>query len=164
MPPQFVSRTIACPGDIDNWGTMKKSFEKRKWVKPNLRIEADYILRRARENSSRIVTLGTVVLFSTTTGDAWMLDADGNLALCLSRNGQKQPFRMVETAENVAVEWDREFHIEGDLFTTVCNNTGRISSVTGYPTEEISKAIDRISIDTEKTVHTKRRGEANEKF
>lgn len=119
--------------------------EKRRWTKPNLSIEADYIIRRARENSTHIVTLGSVILFSTSTGDAWMLDTDGNLALCLLKNGERQAFRILESTENVLVEWDKQFSIHDDIFTAVSHTTGRISSIVGYPTQEIAKAISRIS-------------------
>jgi hypothetical protein len=125
---------------------MGKGSTRKKWTKPNLRIEADYIIRRAKEGASRIVTLGSVILFSTTTGDAWMLDTDGNLALCLARDGDRQPFRIMEDAKHVAVEWNQHFAIVDGRFTSM-SNTGRISSITGYPTKEIAKAIHRISTE-----------------
>jgi hypothetical protein len=36
--------------------------------------EARYIQRRAAERHGRVVTVGQLVLFSTETGDAWLLD------------------------------------------------------------------------------------------
>jgi hypothetical protein len=39
----------------------------------NIRSEVEYIVRRAAERDARVVTLGTLVFFSTETGDAWML-------------------------------------------------------------------------------------------
>ena len=36
--------------------------------------EVSYIQRRAAEHDSRIVSIGQVVLFSSESGDAWMLD------------------------------------------------------------------------------------------
>ena len=40
--------------------------------------EVRYIQRRAADYDSRIVTIGQLILFSTKTGDAWLLDpADG---------------------------------------------------------------------------------------
>ena len=36
--------------------------------------EVHYIQRRAADYDSRIVTIGQLVLFSTETGDAWLLD------------------------------------------------------------------------------------------
>ena len=40
----------------------------------NIRREVDYIVRRAAERDVRIVTLGSLVFFSTESGDAWLLD------------------------------------------------------------------------------------------
>jgi hypothetical protein len=36
--------------------------------------EVRYIQRRAADYDSRIVTIGQLILFSTKTGDAWLLD------------------------------------------------------------------------------------------
>src|SRR5205807_3442435 len=36
--------------------------------------EVRYIQRRAADHDGRIVTIGQLVLFSTATGDAWLLD------------------------------------------------------------------------------------------
>jgi hypothetical protein len=40
--------------------------------------EVRYIQRRAAEHDSRIVSIGQVVLFSSESGDAWMLDLPNN--------------------------------------------------------------------------------------
>jgi hypothetical protein len=42
--------------------------------------EVRYILRRAAEHDGRVVTIGQLVLFSTETGDAWLLDPSDQLA------------------------------------------------------------------------------------
>src|SRR6266446_405213 len=39
--------------------------------------EVRYIQRRAADHDGRIVTVGQLVLFSTETGDAWLLDPSG---------------------------------------------------------------------------------------
>ena len=36
--------------------------------------EVRYILGRAAEHDGRVVTIGHIILFSTETGDAWLLD------------------------------------------------------------------------------------------
>src|SRR6516162_5032814 len=42
--------------------------------------EVRYIQRRAAEHDSRIVTIAQLVLFSTQTGDTWLLDSTDRLA------------------------------------------------------------------------------------
>src|SRR5208283_1699358 len=46
--------------------------------------EVRYIQRQAANHDSRIVTIGQLVLFSTDTGDAWLLDRSDQLAARLA--------------------------------------------------------------------------------
>src|SRR5438876_11635768 len=46
--------------------------------------EVRYIQRRAADYDGRIVTIGQLVLFSTATGDAWLLDPADGLAARLA--------------------------------------------------------------------------------
>jgi len=41
--------------------------------------EIRYIQHRAAEHNGRFVTVGPLALFSTDTGDAWLLDNDDHL-------------------------------------------------------------------------------------
>ena len=50
--------------------------------------EVRYIQRRAADYDSRIVTIGQLILFSTKTGDAWLLDPADQLAARLAREGE----------------------------------------------------------------------------
>jgi len=107
--------------------------------------ESNYILNRAQNYESRVVSLGSLIFFSTETGDAWMLDYKDGLALCLAKVGEKQPFRIVETPEKFAIEWNVTYQIEGDKFVVI-QKSGQVRTILGYPTEEILKAIQRVSI------------------
>ena len=53
--------------------------------------EVRYIQRRAAEHDSRIVSIGQVVLFSSESGDAWMLDPSEHLAVRLASDGHAGP-------------------------------------------------------------------------
>jgi len=50
--------------------------------------EVRRIQHRAAEHDGRIITIGQLVLFSTETGDAWLLDRTDLLAARLARNGE----------------------------------------------------------------------------
>ena len=67
--------------------------------------EVRYIQHRAADYDGRIVTIGQLVLFSTETGDAWLLDRTDFLAARLARNGEAEPIQIVETAATFAIEW-----------------------------------------------------------
>jgi hypothetical protein len=104
--------------------------------------EANYIIGRARNNDARVVTLGPLILFSTVTGDAWMLDPEDGLALCLARGGEAQPFAITETTTNFSIEWEANYQIDGDVFI-VTEWSGQTRAVLGYPTREILRATHR---------------------
>src|ERR1700720_5021801 len=53
--------------------------------------EVRYIQRRAAEYDGRIATIGQLVLFSTETGDAWLLDPADRLAARLGPDGGREP-------------------------------------------------------------------------
>jgi hypothetical protein len=124
---------------IDDMGKHKHKVVSR--VEPNINGEADYVIRRAQIHDSRVVRLGPLVLFSTHTGDAWILDPEDNLALCLAQNGERQVFSILETRTNFQIAWEFEYHIDGETFT-VHTNDGRARTILGYPTREIEKAIE----------------------
>ena len=98
--------------------------------------EIDYIVAQAEAGSTRVVTLGALVLFSTETGDAWMLDAEDAYALCLARDGERRPVDVVDTGPAYQIEWPSRFAIDGESFV-VTDNSGRLRAIIGYPTEAI---------------------------
>lgn len=101
--------------------------------------EAEYIIGKAQEGDSRVVKFGSIVLFSTQTGDAWMLDPEDHVALCLARDGLKQKYTIVDTATNFQIQWNAEYEIEGGMFK-VKTSGGSSRAIFGYPTNEIIRA------------------------
>lgn len=83
----------------------EEEVEVRTREQMNIRREADYIIEMAQARESHIVTVGSLVLFSTETGDAWMLDPDDFHALCLARDGIEQPVTIRETADSCRIGW-----------------------------------------------------------
>ena len=67
--------------------------------------EVRYIQRRAADHDGRIVTVGQLVLFSTETGDAWLLDPADRLAARLARDGESEPIHIEETDTTFAIGW-----------------------------------------------------------
>jgi hypothetical protein len=108
-------------------------------VKPDIQREIHYITQRAQAEDARIVTVGNLVLFSTQSRDAWLLDPEDKFALCLCREGEPQPFRIIDTPDTFAIEWTAKFAIEGEAFI-VHERSGRVIGINGYPTVEISAA------------------------
>jgi hypothetical protein len=101
--------------------------------------EVHYIQRRAAAYDARFVTIGPLALFSTDTGDAWLLDPADHLAARIARDGAAEPLHFEETDTNFAIEWKGNYRIDGDTFVYMDRNTARMVSVLGYPTARIAK-------------------------
>ena len=77
--------------------------------------EVRYIQRRAAEHDERIVSVGPLILFSTETGDAWLLDAADELAARVARDGDPEPVHIEDTDTTFAVEWKGHYASRRDL-------------------------------------------------
>lgn len=104
--------------------------------------EAEYIVKKAQEHDSRVVRLPPLVFFSTETGDAWVLDPEDHLALCLVRDGVRQDFTIVDTPTQFQIGWEAQYDIVGEMFA-VSTQAGQVKTIVGYPTGEIEDAIGR---------------------
>ena len=101
--------------------------------------EVRYIQRRAADRDGRIVTIGQLVLFSTETGDAWLLDPADRLAARLAQEGENEPIQIEETDTTFAVGWKGRYRIEGAAFVYSDHDTGRVTTILGYPIDELNQ-------------------------
>jgi len=101
--------------------------------------EIRYIQRRAAEYDSRVVTIGPLLLFSTETGDAWVLDPADRLAMPVAREGHRVAVQMAETDTNFVIGWTGQYRIDGDAFVYAENKSGKIRAMLGYPTRQIAQ-------------------------
>jgi hypothetical protein len=101
--------------------------------------EVRYIQRRAAEHDERMVAVGRLVLFSTETGDAWLLDALDHLAARLARDGDPEPIHIEDTDTTFAIEWKGQYHLEGATFVYVDDHNGRVTAISGYPTRKLAQ-------------------------
>jgi hypothetical protein len=101
--------------------------------------EVGRIQRRAAAHDGRIVRIAGLVLFSTETGDAWLLDPADRLAARLARDGDPEPIHIEETETAFAIEWKGHYRIEGTSFVYADRHTGRVSGILGYPTDKLTQ-------------------------
>ena len=99
--------------------------------------EVRYIQHRAADHDGRIITIGQLILFSTETGDAWLLDRTDFLAARLARDGEAEPIHILETAATFAIEWKGNYRINGPPFVYSDRDTGRVITILGYPTDKL---------------------------
>ena len=108
-----------------------------------LRDEVRYIQRRAAQYDSRIVTIGPLLLFSTETGDAWMLDPSDQLATPIARDGETLPVHIEDANTNFAVAWMGNYWIDNKLFVYREKDSGNTRTIYGYPTHKIAEQLSK---------------------
>lgn len=101
--------------------------------------EIRYIQDKAAEHELRMVTIGQLILFSTETGDAWLLDITDKLAARLARDGDPEPIHLEETDTSFAIGWMGNYRIDGPAFIYSDRKTGRVTTIVGYPTKKIAQ-------------------------
>jgi len=117
-----------------------KAGPGKQWVEGKdfrLAKEIKYIQRRAAEHDGRFVTIGPLALFSTETGDAWIVDPSDQLAARLARDGDPEPIDFEETDTNFAIDWKGNYCIEGRAFVYADRKSERVTAILGYPTAKI---------------------------
>jgi hypothetical protein len=113
-------------------------------TRPDIEREVTDIVASAQSGVPRVVGLGPLILFSTKTGDAWLLDWEDERALCLARGGTRQQVNISETATQFAIEWNCSYQIDGELITFL-DDFGRAVEVQGYPTPFIIQTARRLA-------------------
>ncbi|HTS28470.1 MAG TPA: hypothetical protein VMH81_21500 [Bryobacteraceae bacterium] len=121
---------------IKRGGPGKRQIEGKDF---RLADEIRYIQRRAAEHDGRFVTVGPLALFSTNTGDAWLLDAEDHLAARLARDGDPEKIQFEETDTHFAIGWKGKYQIQGDAFVFADNDSGRVVTILGYPVRRIAE-------------------------
>jgi hypothetical protein len=124
-----------------------KRGQGQRWVEGqdfNLADEVAYIQGQAADHVGRIVTIGPVVLFSTKSGDAWLLDPADHLATPLARDGEALPVSIVDAEKTFSVAWRGQYEITGDVFTFHDAESRRVTALLGYPTRSLTVQISNI--------------------
>jgi len=119
---------------------LKRTGESQRGEGKPFRLakEVASIQRRAAEHDGCLVTIGPLVLFSTETGDAWMLDPSDRLAARLAREGDPEPIDLQETESNFTIGWKGRYRIEGGAFVYTDRKSGRVTAILGYPTAKMA--------------------------
>src|SRR5712672_2340641 len=138
LPNSLLNTSMANTGRAQK--SIKRGAGKRRVDGHSVRLhdEVRYITRRAAHHDGRIVTIGQLTLFSSETGDAWIIDRDDHLALQFVRQGDPEPFHIEETETSFAINWKGHYRIEGAAFIYTDRDTGRTTTVIGYATDKLA--------------------------
>jgi hypothetical protein len=76
------------------------------------------------------------------TGDAWLLDVSHQLAIPIARGGDALSIHIEESDTNFS--WMDSYQIDGNAFIYCEKDSGRVSTILGYPTRQILNQISNI--------------------
>ena len=107
----------------------------------HLAKEVRSIQHRAAEHDGCIVSIGPLVVFSTDTGDAWMLEPADQLAVRLAVGGDPLPVHIEETGTHFAIGWQGRYQFDGDTFVYEDNQSRRLIAIRGYPVKQLLRVI-----------------------
>src|SRR5260221_12317748 len=93
--------------ESDKW-----SMRPRKLVLAN---ELDYIRKKAAARIGCVVGVGPLILFSTESGDAWMLDPADHLAARIARDGEHKSVSIAETDRELRRQLERQLRNRGQF-------------------------------------------------
>lgn len=114
-----------------------------------LHADCEIILRAAREGIDKVIVTNAgelpapLVMFASQQ-DAWLLDPDENLALCLMFHGHEQERHFEDSAREIRVGWDGTYALDGDAFVVKTEHPligNRV--IMGFPMEELRRWIDK---------------------
>lgn len=84
-------------------------------------------------------------------GDAWMLDPEDNMAMCLVWHGEVQPRRIVDAGRQIEIRWDGEFEIDGPHFVVHTEHPDiGTRAILGYPIAPLQEYLERTRANQQK--------------
>lgn len=143
---------VAKAAGYDHWHHAVQCNENAKAATQmrSIREECEAIIAAERRGVIKIVMTQAgvacppFVLFSTGLGDAWLLEPDEQLAMCLVWQGAREEIGISEDPSRIEVAWDGSYELLGDFFNLETNNP-KIGdrAIGGYPLGEVRKMLDK---------------------
>lgn len=111
---------------------------------PSVKIEVEKIQESASAKKAAVLALGVFVLFSTTGGDAWLLEVTDMDAIQVALAGEKLAVQIEENPETIEINWTHKFALRHKNFVLTAYADKSEQTMTDYPTQRISAAVKKI--------------------
>ena len=143
---------VAKRAGYDHWNHVVKCNENGNAVAQvrSIRDECEAIIAsELRGQAKTVMTSDGVacppfVLFSTGVGDAWLLEPDEQLAMCLVWHGERQTIGLRDDPDRIEVEWDGMYELLGDFFSVESQHPAiGTRAIGGYPLADVRKLLDQ---------------------
>jgi len=105
--------------------------------RPVIRQAVEKAQQIAREKRQTVGALGVLLLFCTSTGDAWLLEITGGDALQLSAQGLALDVTIEENPETTEIEWSHTYEMRQGQFVVTSYKEKIEKLYDDYPVKEI---------------------------
>jgi hypothetical protein len=112
--------------------------------KISLAHEIDLIQKAAAEGKQKVKELGVFILFSTGSGDAWLLEISESDGVQLARGGVALDVPLDQQPETIEINWSHTFAFPNREFEITAYADRSVQTLTGYPAKEIHASMKRI--------------------
>ena len=124
--------------------TAATNLTKIQQAQISLQNAISKIQEKASQGVQKVHELGVFVLFSTTGGDAWMLEVSQSDALQVAAAKEILTVDFEENPETIEISWTHTFEIREKQFVITAYKDKSVAAIENYPTHPISAAIKRI--------------------
>ena len=111
----------------------------------SLSVEVEKIRKFASEKKEKVLSIGVFILFSSESGDAWLLEISDMDALKVSENGEDLEFKIEENPETLEINWSHRFAIKKKKFVVRSYINKSEETYSNYPTHRIISLLKRIT-------------------
>jgi hypothetical protein len=111
---------------------------------PSVKNEVEKIQESAAAKKATVLALGVFVLFSTTGGDAWLLEVTDMDAIQVARGGEKFVVQIEENPETIEINWTHKFDIKNKKFILTSYKDKSEEIREEYPAHSILSTVKKI--------------------
>jgi hypothetical protein len=138
---------------------LQSPVTRHKQKQISLHGEIDKIQQAARHAQEQCREQGVFIFFSTTEGDAWVLETTEGDALQVAAQGLPLPLPIEENHEVIEVDWSHAFTLRNHQLFLLNHTDKTETELLHAPTQQISAALRRIkkqySADLLRQVHVR---------
>ncbi|MFA7347369.1 MAG: SEC-C domain-containing protein [Desulfurivibrionaceae bacterium] len=111
---------------------------------PSVRVEVEKIQESAGAKKAAVLALGVFVLFSTTGGDAWLLEVTDMDAIQVAQGGEKIAVQIEENPETIEINWTHKFDVKNKKFILTSYKDKSEEIREDYPVHTILSTVKKI--------------------
>jgi hypothetical protein len=112
--------------------------------KISVQEEVERIREVAARKEAKILHLGVFMLFSTNTGDAWLLELTDLDGVQVAAGGERIELEIEENADTIEINWTHRFVVRNRKFVTTAYKDKAVTTHEQYPVHSIQAAIRKI--------------------